>query len=421
MTTVTTRTSAPAAPGRLGVPLRPAETLAYLQALGTWRDQRRVELDLLDQAEQAAQSERPAPGGAGTSGRPGPRPPGPAAAAMDPLTGDILLSMALWKAVADRHDLLVATWDSGRVGPAELERLSTLIWGRLDATLEPNLAARAGAALQQSPGGALALSLPEACRLSDALAGSLRARLGIDGDEADTAARLRSLRAQVERIRDLVDREPARSRETAAATLARLDARLTDIASRAKRGADVGGLLGPLEADTARVERDLIVGAANRQDAARDAELARAQRVELQARGAAVRALAQRCVESVTPAPRLAVPDVAVLGPVPDDPGAVDAYLTRLSNVSRALGQAQTAYQSALDEREELDGRLQGYAAKVSSQPGLAAAARADLAELQQRARAVLADRPSDLTRARALLAAYQAYLASVTAHGGGR
>ena len=52
-------------------------------------------------------------------------------------TGDLLLSMALWKAVADRHDLLVATWDSGRVGQTELERLSTLVWGRLDATRAP--------------------------------------------------------------------------------------------------------------------------------------------------------------------------------------------------------------------------------------------------------------------------------------------
>ncbi|HET7474935.1 MAG TPA: hypothetical protein VFJ97_02805 [Dermatophilaceae bacterium] len=387
------KATAPEAPGRLGVALQPAQLLRYLEALGRWRDQRRAELDRLDQAAQAAT---------------------PANASGDQLTADILLSMALWKAVADRHDLLLASWDSGRVGPVELERLSTLVWGRLDATLEPNLAARAGTVVNQA--GALSLSLPEACRLSDALAGSLRARLGIDADAEDTAQRVRELRAAVERIRDLVDREPARSRAAAADTLQQLDRRVTDVTERARRGADVGGLLGPLDADTARAERDLIVAAANRVDAARDMALARAQRGELQARGCAVRALAARCVAEVEPAPRLAVPDVAALGPVPDDPAALGSYLTRLGAVSRALGQAQTAYQSAIDERDELAGRLEGYAAKVAAQGQLSTGARGDLDEMLRRARAVFATRPTDLSRARALVAAYQAFL---TASGG--
>ncbi len=34
-----------------------------------------------------------------------------------------------------------------------------------------------------------------------------------------------------------------------------------DVTDRAQRGADVGGMLGPLENDAARLERDLIVGA----------------------------------------------------------------------------------------------------------------------------------------------------------------
>ena len=84
--------------------------------------------------------------------------------------------MALWKAVADRHDLLVATWDSGRVGPTELARLSTLVWGRLDALPRPPIILCSDT--PPVPAGALAVSLPEACRLSDALAASLRARLG---------------------------------------------------------------------------------------------------------------------------------------------------------------------------------------------------------------------------------------------------
>ena len=151
MISVARSTTAPKAPGRLGQPLQAQDALAYLSALGTWREERKRELDLIDEAALAASD-----GSAHT--------------------GDLLLSMALWKAVADRHDLLVATWDSGRVGPTELERLSTLIWGRLDTTTTGG---------PVSAGGALAVSLPEACRLSDALAASLRARLGLDVSEAE--------------------------------------------------------------------------------------------------------------------------------------------------------------------------------------------------------------------------------------------
>src|SRR6478672_11100664 len=181
--------TSPAAPGRLGQPLVAQEALRYLEALGEWRDQRKAELDLLDEAALQAPDQTA-------------------------FTGDMLLSMALWKAVADRHDLLVATWDSGRVGQTELERLSTLVWGRVEA---PHVIPRPGSAAPASGqalpnAGALAVSLPEACRLSDALATSLRARLGIDTSEADVIARLRQVRAAVERVRDLVGREPASSR-----------------------------------------------------------------------------------------------------------------------------------------------------------------------------------------------------------------
>ncbi|HEX8973248.1 MAG TPA: hypothetical protein VF825_16960, partial [Oryzihumus sp.] len=118
------------------------------------------------------------------------------------------------------------------------------------------------------------------------------------------------------------------------------------------------------------------------------------------------------------PAPRLAVPDVAALGPVPEDAAAVDAYLVRLDAVSRALTQAHTAYQSALDERDELLGRLEAYGAKAAGSC-LAPEAAGDLAELRRRAVDELGSRPADLERARALVAAYQAYLASRADHGG--
>jgi hypothetical protein len=384
-------TTAPTAPGRLGQPLVAQDALRYLEALGTWRDERKAELDVIDQAALGA------PDGAA-------------------YTGDLLLSMALWKAVADRHDLLVATWDSGRVGATELERLSTLVWGRLDATASRAATAiQAAAGAPQAPAGALAVSLPEACRLSDALAASLRARLGLDPSEADQQARVRALRASVERVRDLVDREPARSRAAATSVLDRLDSRTTDVLARVKRGADVGGLLGPLEQDAARAERDLIVGASNRRADAHDEERARALRTELEARGAALRDLAARCVAQVAPAPRLAVPDVSALGPVPTEPAAVDAYLVRLDAVGRAMTMAQDAYASALAERDELRLTLGAYAAKAADGRTTPRdeQADADLAELRRRADEALDREPADLVRGRALVAAYAAYLGS--------
>jgi hypothetical protein len=386
--------TAPAAPGRLGHPLGTQEALHYLEALATWRSQRKAELDLLDQAALDAPDE-------------------------SAYTGDLLLSMALWKAVADRHDLLVATWDSGRVGRAELERLSTLVWGRLDATLAPRSQGTPDAATSGAgaPAGALAVSLPEACRLSDALAASLRARLGIDPSQADLQVRVRAVRASVERVRDLVDREPAHARPAASSMLARLDDRVADVLARVQRGADVGGLLGPLEQDAARAERDLIVGASTRRADAHDEARARALRAELEARGAALRDLAARCVAQVAPAPRLAVPDVSALGPVPTDPGAVDAYLLRLDAVGRAMTVAQDAYAAALSERDELRGRLGAYAAKAAVRavsPGTDHGTAQDLGELERRATESLDREPADLARARALVAAYQAYVASL-------
>ena len=391
MITRTETAVTPEPPGGIGTAISPEEALHYLEALGAWREQRRAALDLLDQAALEA----------------------PAA---DSMTGDVLLSMALWKAVADRHDLLVATWDSGRVGQSERQRLSTLIWGRLDATLDPRLAQRPDV---PSSSGALAVSLPEAMRLSDALAASLRTRLSLDPTDADVTTRLRQLRAQLERVRDLIAAEPQNSRDALSHKLSKLDARLVDMVGKAKRGADVGGLVGPLEGDAARTERDLIVGSATRTEAVRDATRAGELRGELEARGAAIRDLADRCVAAVMPAPRLAVPDVSALGPVPQTPAELGAYLSRLATVSRAMNLAHAAYATALDERDELSGRLEAYAVKATRAPtgsavgGSGAHTADDLDELLRRAREVLRARPTDMARARALVAAHQAYLAS--------
>lgn len=319
--------TAPVAPGRLGVEVQPSQALAYLEQLGRWRDGRQAELDQLDQA--ALQS-----------------PNGSAA------TSDITLSMALWKAVADRYEQLLRVWDSGRAGPNERMRLSSLIWGRLDT----------------DAGSGLAVSLPEACRLSDALASSLRVRLGLEVSGAEITERVRQLRAQMERIRDQVGLEPAgAAQQEAAGQQSRLARRLKEIADKAARGGDVGGLLGPLEIDAATFERDLIVGGARRRESAGLARRARDRRVALEVREHALRELATDCVRRVEPAPRYAVPDVERLGAVPEGPAELAAYLRRLDQVDRAMTLAEQAYARALADRRELAERLEAYRAKATA------------------------------------------------------
>jgi len=253
-------------------------------------------------------------------------------------------------------------------------------------------------------------------RLSDALAASLRARLSLDPADADVTSRLRQLRAQLERVRDLVRAEPPDTHEAFSGKLVKLDTRLGEMVEKARRGADVGGLVGPLEADAARTERDLIVGSATRAEAARDVTRARELRAELEARGSAIRDLAARCVVAVTPAPRLAVPDVAALGPVPQSLAEVETYLARLATVSRALNLAHAAYATALEEREVLRGQLEAYAIKATmtdSTGSGSSGASDDLGELFRRAQDVLRAEPADMARARALVSAHQAYVTS--------
>ncbi|MCV2393045.1 hypothetical protein OEB99_01875 [Actinotalea sp. M2MS4P-6] len=358
--------SAPAAPGRPGEPVEPGAMLAFLRDLGSWRDGRRHELDELDDAALAS----------------------PDRAA---LTGDMTLAMTLWQAVATRADELEDVWDSGRVGPTELQRLSAMVWGRL------------------GDGGALAVSLPEACRLSDAVVAQLRRRLSLDPVDHGLGTRLRSVRAALERIRDLVADVPPAGRADAVGRLDALDRRATDLVDRARRGADVGGMVGPLETDVAIAERDLIVAAATRRDAERDRARAEELRSRLAARGEAVAAVVDECVASVRPAPVLAVPRVEALGPVPGDPAAVEAYLDRLGDVARAMDVVERAYREPVAELSELRALLDGYRAKAAA-TGLDA--RPEVVGLAALAADVVDQRPADLDRSRAAVAAYRTLLA---------
>jgi hypothetical protein len=364
---------APVAPGQMGSALDARAADVYIDELGRWRDARRHELDELDKAALQAAS-------------------GSAA------TGDILLSMALWKAVSDRYELLLATWNSGRVGVTELTRMSTLIWGRLDA----------------STASGLSVSLPEACRLSDALLSQLRVKLGFDPSGTEITERIRQLRAQMERIREQIDLEPAgAAQQQAALEQSRLARRLKELTDKAGRGGDVAGLLGPLEIDASTFERDLIVAGARRRDSAALVERAREQRADLRAREAALHRIVEECIRRVDPAPRYAVPDIAALGEMPNTRDELEDYLRRLDQVSRAMTLAQTAYTKALEDHQELGSRLEAYRAKAMA-TGVAEVP--DVAQAYQLARNALDDTPSRMVLARQLVSVYQTYLQTTPA-----
>lgn len=321
-------TRAPQAPGSIGERIAPEELSAYLADLDTWIHERKRELDELDAAALASPLR-------------------------DRLTADMTLSMALWKAASDRQRLLAATWDGGRVGPQQRERMSTLIWGRLDGTLDQRTVDRSSV-----PASSLALSLPEACRLLDALASQLRVRLSLDPAADAYARRVREVRAQVERLRDQIALEPSPSQRAAQEVWDSLHTRVEDLAARAGRGADIGGLIGPLENEAAVFERDLIVGGSRRREAIDQARALGELQADLEAREDALAALAAKTRATVTPAPRYAVPDVSALGPVPSNVEQLVTFRARLERVTAAMNLVEDAFSAALAEHEELSGRL---------------------------------------------------------------
>ena len=355
--------TAPTAPGRLGERIDPSLLQTYLVQLETWVRLRRAELDEIDQAALASPQK-------------------------DAVAGDVVLSMALWKSVADRYSEMWRAWDGGRVGPTERERLSTLIWGRLDA---------AGAAA----------SVPEACRLSDALTSQLRARLSLSPAAAENARRLQSLRAGLERLRDQVGLEPAHSIGSARQRLADIVRRTEDVTVRQERGGDVGGFLGPLEQEAATFERDLIIGGVRRRETRDLVAEVEQLRAGLDTRADTVRELADRTVAAVVPAPRNAVPDVDLLGPVPTDDRALADYKVRLGRVEQAIDIAEQRYADALARRGELAARLQALRDRARDR----APADPDLSAALAQAQRVLDRSPTPTAVAEHLVSAAEAWL----------
>lgn len=370
--------AAPTAPGRLGERLDPPAVQSYLTQLDAWVRQRKAELDEIDRAALAS-------------------------AQRDTLTGDITLAMALWKAVSDRYQVLWRTWDGGRVGPKEQEQLSSLIWGRLDQTLDPSLLAASSAV-----SSGFAVSLPEACRLSDAVVQQLRVRLSLDPSAEESARRIATLRAAMERLLDQVGLEPPERRPAAQAKRERLVTRLDEVTEKAQRGGDVGGLLGPLEQDAATLERDLIVIGQQRRDARERAGHVGGTLASLRQRGELTERLAAQAVATVTPAPRYAVPDVTALGPVPDTPDALTAYENRLGRVQLAMNVAHDAYAAAIAQREELVQQLDGTVVLAQA---MGLTTDPDVAASERLARDVLNRRPAPVAVARHLVAAHRAWV----------
>ena len=351
--------TAPNAPGRLGEPVDLMELRTYLIELDGWLDARRGELEALDEAVRTSEH-------------------------AEALTPDIALGLQLWQAIQNRYRRLLQVWDRGRVGRKEREQLASLVWGRLDE-----------GAWGGSTGSGL--SLPEACRMSDALTGQLRSRLQLDPAGTEAVGRLRDLRASMERLRDQVALEPPETQGRARAQLGALEERLESMSEKAGRGGDIGGLLGPLEADAATFERDLIVGgvlrrqggaapqppAAAPQGGGQQAqqppapaqpsieqrrEHAGRLRADLISRGQQLDEFVARVVAQVPNPPKYAVPDVSALGPVPSQASEIDGYLARLERVGKAMEQIDRAYSEALRTSEVLGNELIMLRSEIANQ-----------------------------------------------------
>jgi hypothetical protein len=318
--TTSSSTSALEAPGRLGEAIDARQLLVYLTALGQWVDRQRAELDRVNRAALSSSQS-------------------------DSYTADIVLAETLWQATKVRREQLETVWDSGRADAVAREKMSQLIWGRLD-----------------SGGGAELVSMVEAIRLCDALVSQLGTRLSLDPQSTGVTSRIVGLRAEIERSRDLTDGQgPELDRVNT------LRARVDQLAEKAGRGADVTGPLAQLVQDSAKTERDLIVASSQKRDLARDRQRAQAAVASAEKREPVLRMLAARCRREIADPPRLAIPDVARLGPVPQSRADLDAYLKRLDAVSRAFDAVEEAYAGQLRERAELRYRLEGYHAKAES------------------------------------------------------
>jgi hypothetical protein len=365
---------APSAPGSLTQPAGSGAVLSYLDQLRRWRDELKNVLARLDQLASAASN----PGA---------------------FVSDLTLAMTLSESIDRRTDELISAWDSGRVGPVELAKIAQLMWGRLPDAL----------------GNPSAFSLSEASSLASALQSSLSARLDADSIAGSGAAdRIGPLRETLQRCEVLSATLGRRGGESVTLAAA-LDTALSGDLSPQPLGAEINRI-----ADAAEVlERDLIKETALRSAVQGAAAALAARLMQLSELEQVVRSTAEQCRDKIAAAPRLAVPDVAVLGAVPSipdgaqEPGswhaaraALDAFRARVDLVAATLAEAQRRFRAPLEERAELRGLADAYRVKAGA-AGLAEDGA--LTESYAALRAVLWNAPCDLVAARPLVAAYVA------------
>ncbi|MBO3152590.1 hypothetical protein GZ178_09010 [Dermatophilus congolensis] len=366
-------TTAPTPPGTPGTNTPATELLTYLNDLGHWCQTRRTELDELDATALKT------PGS-------------------DHLTSDIVLSMTLWQAIHTRYTTITTLWDNGRATEPQRTHITSLIWG----TLEDN-----------HTNNSLAISLPEACRLSDTLASSLRANLGLHGPNPAHHNRVHALRTCIERIRDQVHLIPAQHRSDAQNTLINLDRRVVDITNRYSRGADVGGLLPALETDLALTERNLIVAAGTRANTKHAHNAALARREELNTTANEIRALASQAAHTLNTPPRLGIPDPNALGEPPTEPNELANYTAKLDRVAQALEHARNTFTTALSHHQNTltHATTTAHTAQTLTTPH----ATEDLTPLLTALETATTTHPADTTRIAALTAAIDAYTTTYT------
>jgi hypothetical protein len=362
----------PQPPGALGSAPSAADLLDYLGRLDSWVLQARAELDALD--AQVLATKRQAE-----------------------LDSDMSLAMSSWQTIKARQDLLLSTWDSGRVGPKELDTMANLIWGRLDNTA-------ASLNTMQS----MAVSLPEAGRLCDALLAQLRTQLDTDPNATTLQIRLTQLRAQAERIRDQLKWEPPALAPAGQAKLQALVARTIELADKHNRGGDIAGLLTVLEADAALLERDLIVASSRRREGRDLVAKVRAEHAGFTAQLATVTDLAEQVRAAIWPMPSVDQGQLAALGPIPNTADAIKQYLADLATATASLSQTRTALGDLLAQR---DNAARAWAARKTRSTQMGHGDDPVLAGLAALIDARIAAVPMVLPTVRALLAAFDAEL----------
>jgi len=350
--------------------------LAYLDALTDWLESQRADLDRLDARVQQ---------NGGPTG-----------------TMDMATTLSIWQAIKQRQDDLLRVWDSGRVIATDLAKLAGLIWSPLNDMLTP------GASL--NTGAGLSVSLPEACRMLEALITQLASSYQFAQVTSEISVRMQNLRAQLERIRQQADLDPPEIQATTGPPVTQLGDDIAAMIAQADRGGDIGGTLAPLEIRAAQLERDLIVGHAERATLAQAIAQARARRQALADRAAGLAGLVAQVRDAVSPAPKYALPRVEALGDVPSSASALAAYRARLDQVDSALTIVDQANRQALAAKTALSTKLASLRQQAVGQ------AQSDLVtQLGGQIDQVMATSPTPVDLASRLIDAYQAALGGPT------